>query len=305
MSIGSREREEHEVLQFLRRIQVPSQLDHSGRMFIDHLTGTWQLLRRWRVPTAVSRAGLLHSAYSTVFYPRAIFSLSERNLVKQLIGRQAERLVFLFCIIDRPHLWAIVRKKERLDTGIDLPQRGTAAPLHLTPNYIRNLLLIESANIAEQSGGTCGEPSPWISLVSSWSHVFERPAAPYLSFLTRRISRTQDEGAVQKYMRAVERSGVRSEKLLDAVIDANPYVGEPYILRAVRRLENGDFDGSIGDAAKGAEILQSWAVAWDKRMSWEWWLALASRTLELAVGSKQPSTNFDSICRRLRVDDSR
>lgn len=77
------------------------QLAHSGRDFAQHLQGTAALLQQWQLPQEVVLAGLFHSVYGTEDFKRPLFALDERELVQELIGVQAEQLVYWFCHL--PH----------------------------------------------------------------------------------------------------------------------------------------------------------------------------------------------------------
>ena len=84
---------------------------HKHSDFLQHLTGVSHTLKLWMLPEAgdimsdlYARVGLLHSAYSNSYVNLALFDPSnstERLIVQQLIGREAEEVIYLFCNIDR------------------------------------------------------------------------------------------------------------------------------------------------------------------------------------------------------------
>lgn len=87
---------------------------HSGRTLFDHLKGTHDLLRDWGCAEHVCVAGLFHSVYGTQHFRHETLSLEQRPLLRQLIGDQAEKLVYLFGVGDRntftnPDLLAIAK----------------------------------------------------------------------------------------------------------------------------------------------------------------------------------------------------
>lgn len=69
---------------------------HSGNVLLNHLLGTYALLKTWGARPAVYMAGLFHSVYGTESYATACVPIDLRWQVSQQIGEEAENLVFLF-----------------------------------------------------------------------------------------------------------------------------------------------------------------------------------------------------------------
>ena len=85
------------ILQEFGAFQFP----HSTRHLSDHLIGTYRLLQAWETPEDVCLAGLFHSIYGTKYYQNQELHIGNREKVRQLIGVEAEFLVYLFCVTDR------------------------------------------------------------------------------------------------------------------------------------------------------------------------------------------------------------
>ncbi len=112
------------------------------RDLYDHLAATHDLLRDWGSSDRVCFAGLFHTVYN---FPQRI-NLSERPTVKALIGRDAEYLVYLLSVIDRPrvfldgeamflrHLW----------------DRHNCQTLTVPPQVRNELAEIEAASLLER-----------------------------------------------------------------------------------------------------------------------------------------------------------
>ena len=81
-------------LRFLRKANTEG-MPHSDRGLFDHLLGTQQLLVEWGARPALCDAGLFHSIYSTEHYEQKAVALTRRDEVRQLIGEEAESLVFV------------------------------------------------------------------------------------------------------------------------------------------------------------------------------------------------------------------
>lgn len=130
---------------FLRsRVQ---NIRHTGRPFLDHLRGVHDLLEQRGEPSHVCLAGLYHSVYGTNAFPRQAVPIEEHDSVAAVIGPEAERLAYIFCSCGRPRAlieaatcgppyWVLDRRDREL--------------IWLSIEEIRNLLVIELANLAEQ-----------------------------------------------------------------------------------------------------------------------------------------------------------
>lgn len=76
--------------------------EHSGRTLLEHLIGTYKILDEGFAPLHVCDAGLFHSVYGTAYFKPKTISLDNRDIVKNIIGEDAENLVFMFCSIPTP-----------------------------------------------------------------------------------------------------------------------------------------------------------------------------------------------------------
>ncbi|MBN6150788.1 hypothetical protein JR065_10580 [Xanthomonas sp. AmX2] len=132
-----------EYLQILRSDQVP----HSGRTLLEHLAGTYSILQSWSCPPAVGAAGLFHSVYGTNVFALRRLDVADRSLVVRMIGAQAERLVYLFCVSNRPDAFL-----EAFDTGV-LRHRDTGELISVEAEALGGLIEIECANLIEQGSG--------------------------------------------------------------------------------------------------------------------------------------------------------
>lgn len=255
-------------------LQTAAALPHSGRSFLAHLVGTHRLLVAWRQPPILCAAGLLHSAYATETYPYALVTRARRDLVRSVVGTDAEHLIYAFCTVDRAALWR--RQDERaLHDGqpLPLPARDGGVVV-LRASEIRALVLLECANLAEQCRARDAGPAPWMSSVLAawrnligWDRVFPRRAMTPLA----------ERRAIAAYRRALGHSS-RTAALpdLDRAIHYNPFAGEPHLFRALC-VES--VSEATVSARSGMGLLQAWAVPWDKRLPLQAWEALAMRAL--------------------------
>ena len=119
---------------------------HSGRCLYEHLKSTHDLLRDWGNPEPVCLAGLFHSAYGTVSFKHKSVDLKERPTVRALIGKDAEYLVYLFCVIDRPKVFLAAQAMFQRH----LFDRHTHSIVSVTHQIRNQLVEIEAANLLEQ-----------------------------------------------------------------------------------------------------------------------------------------------------------
>jgi len=128
--------------QFLLERLHADRVRHSGRSLYTHLVGTHDLLEGWGASQCICTAGLFHSIYGTVKFRHKCWPLDSRNAIIDLIGPDAELLVYLFCVTDRPR--AIVQT-----TG-PLHNRHKNETVMLAPQTLAELREIEAANLLEQ-----------------------------------------------------------------------------------------------------------------------------------------------------------
>jgi len=73
---------------------------HSGETLIKHLIGVHDALKDWGAPQYLQDAGLFHSIYGTTSFEHQ--SVDNRGVIKELIGEQAEDLVWKFFSLTIP-----------------------------------------------------------------------------------------------------------------------------------------------------------------------------------------------------------
>ena len=116
-------------INFLENIDANDK-SHSGKTLIDHLIGVHDILKEWDSPQYLQDAGLFHSVYGTTVFKHQ--STNDRDAVKELIGEQAEDLVWKFCNLSLPRYQDIT---SQFDGQIK-----------------DDLILLDKANRLEQSG---------------------------------------------------------------------------------------------------------------------------------------------------------
>lgn len=82
------------------------------------------------------------------------------------------------------------------------------------------------------------------------------------------------------------------EELLVKSIEKNPFVGEPYVVLSQVYLTKGRFEEGEKEAERGLTLLLEWGCHWDKRVSWEGWIAWTRVLLMKAKEKSWPNTSW-------------
>ena len=91
-------------INFLKNIEANTK-SHAGRTLMDHLIGVYNILKNDGAPQYLQDAGLFHSIYGTVIFKHQ--STNNRDAIIELIGEQAEEIVWEFCNLPRERYKAI------------------------------------------------------------------------------------------------------------------------------------------------------------------------------------------------------
>ncbi|XP_021284000.1 uncharacterized protein LOC110416343 [Herrania umbratica] len=112
---------------------------------------------------------------------------------------------------------------------------------------------------------------------------------PVFENCTRVVDAKEQVEARDLYWEAIcdgsKRGMERAEDLLLGCTAKNPFVGEPHVVLAQVYLNKGRFEEAEQEAERGLTLMLEWGSPWDKRMSWEGWIAWA-RVLLLKAKEK-------------------
>lgn len=130
---------------------------HKHSTFLQHLTSVHNMLRLWGQGPTIGRVGLFHSAYSNSYVNLALFDpTTERQHMQTLLGKKAEELVHLFCIIDRQAVVVNTLLKQGYipSEGLTVPHlRNSNESVFLNAETLRLLVVFTMADIADQYFG--------------------------------------------------------------------------------------------------------------------------------------------------------
>jgi hypothetical protein len=249
---------------------------HARGSLEQHLAGTHDVLRRWGQPERVRLAGLFHSAYSTEVFAVRVFGARERPRVRELVGEDAERLVFAFSACRREALVAAASAPPDGEP-VQLPTRWRGVTVRLSRRDLAELLVIHAANLAEQTCRPRGGPARWIADVSRFLAAARGGAevVPPVLHGGDRVMTPEEESMLLRGYRAMlpKGAGARGAIRRD-VLELSP-VGEPLVVAGLWALaaRRGRDAASLGERALA--LLDAWSTAWDKRLALPRWQELA------------------------------
>jgi hypothetical protein len=114
MVIAEWEKKDNALHHFLAK-SIPEALAHTGAASFDHhLKGVQAILRNWGASEDIATAGLFHSIYGTEGFQGFKLPFTRRKEMSELIGQRSEKLVWIFCVVDRLSVDELVEKHLKL-----------------------------------------------------------------------------------------------------------------------------------------------------------------------------------------------
>ena len=166
------------LLKFIADV-IPEALAHTGSTAFDsHLQGVQLILRHWNVSSSTCDAGLFHSIYGTEGFQGFKLPLSHRSTIQKLIGKDAERLVWIFCMVDRYtfdqslYLLDDLQQKQRTFELLSRPELGRFPIILRDEGEWLDFMALSLADWLEQVEGASEKSNPlfeW-SKGEAWSY---------------------------------------------------------------------------------------------------------------------------------------
>ena len=264
---------------FLRAVGAADVAHARGRTLLDHLVGTQLILSRWQEPAWVQEAALIHSIYGTDAFRPQLLPASRRSDVAAVAGDRAERLAYLFCATPRgpllagTHLWA----RNLPVRSIDGAANDHGPPP--TPDELDALVLLHMANIAEQTQADDGSPGKWLGRLCELGELIRGPGQitpPVFIARMGELSEADETMALRAYRDGSDRGlpdEARQARLALAAATC-PVVAEPCVWLAHLSRYQGDLAGAGVWAGLARQRLLELGTSWDKRLTFEQWLAI-------------------------------
>jgi len=135
----------NEVFSELEKMGVID-VGHTNGTLRDHLLGTYNILRRWNCSEELCLAGLCHSIYGTESFQKQTISLNKRNEIRELIGEEAEALVYYFGAHVKEHFWNLLDRSD----NFEILDRFIGETTFVSFAQISDLVTLTLANWLEQ-----------------------------------------------------------------------------------------------------------------------------------------------------------
>jgi hypothetical protein len=261
-----------------------AQVVHSGRTLYEHLCGVQSVLRAWGQPRYVCDAGLFHSIYSTEQFTHATLTLRDRPRVQLLIGHEAERLVYLFSVLQRYAIFTFADSCSSLSAEVH-----AELPCHSNVNVVTpasgveivKLVLLHMANRLEQATKPVTGIGYWLSFMSECVKSLRKSGESLPKALADLGTVTLDD---ERRLHSLYLQGIRFLQqddprsalphLASACRDYG-YVGEPYLMLAIAQQLLGDLSSAKQNASMGRALLEGWGAPWHKRLALDEWYRLS------------------------------
>ena len=149
---------------------------HPGGTLLAHLIRVRDLLAAWGARPALQAAGLCHAVYGTDGFPTALVALTQRPDVADLVGVEAEALIYLYDSCDRRLTYP------RLSSGTTamFVDRFTGAGRVVGGQPLRDFMELTAANeldIADHNPTFVAEFGPdLLDLLTGTFHLLSAPA---------------------------------------------------------------------------------------------------------------------------------
>lgn len=240
---------------------------------------------------------------------------TDREKLQDLIGKEAENLVYKFCVIDRQALEDQVLKDMKIsEDGYTMKHIRSGELLQVSSLEAAAFMMETVADYLDQSfswqteleAGNASAQWPGIykpttrmskSSKMAWivresGHLTTLP--PIFNGCTTIISPEDEKAAVDEYWSAVgSENKVPDDTHLDHLEKAskyNPFVGEPHLVRAQILCAKGEYGKAEAAAKEGLTQLYQWATNWDKRMPFNAWVSWGRCMLFQATLKEWPAS---------------
>jgi Aspartyl/Asparaginyl beta-hydroxylase/Domain of unknown function (DUF6817) len=271
------------IATFLRAAGAAEHRHGGGRSLLDHLLGTYDLVRRWNQPVWLCHAALVHSVYGTDVHDRPLLSASSRGDLGELAGDRAERLAYLFCVTPRPVLFAGTHRWVR-----DVPVRPLVGETGATDqpqpgrDELDALVLLHMANLAEQARTPGGSPGRWLVRLRRLAELLvDSDAVTLPLFCAGLATLTDEDEALARRLYRLGTAGIGDpEAAADRLALASavcPVVAEPCVWQGYLAQRRGDLAMASDWGHRARRRLLDLGTPWDKRLTLEEWLELAGR----------------------------
>lgn len=119
-------------------------IDHSEGNLLAHFEGTARLLEEWGNSAELCLAGLCHAVYGTEGFQQSILEVSERDVLREIIGEAAEASVYFYGSAERNSFCPSITRSQ-----VNFRDRFTGVAFEPDETMLRHCLELMLANDVE------------------------------------------------------------------------------------------------------------------------------------------------------------
>ncbi|CAE8604531.1 unnamed protein product [Polarella glacialis] len=318
-------------LTVLKRSAAP-EIWHKHGHFYSHLHDVWQMLCAWGQPQAICRLGLFHSAYSNSFVSMNLFNPDTeagRAELRDLVGEDAENLIYKFCVINRQEMETEVLRTGRIpEEGRSFKHIRTGEPVMCSASEIGAFIVETLADYQDQSFGWQSDmeaglsgalwpgickPTLRMSKVSKMAvavrkHGQLKVVPPIFDHCSKVLDESDERAARDLYWRVLSgdtespgglaaATSVAAEAAIADLLEAsklNPFVAEPHAVRAQLLVQKGRWPEAAEACKAALRLFYEWATQWDNRMPFVAWVSW-TRCILLQTSFKEWPTTHGGV----------
>jgi hypothetical protein len=128
---------------------------------LSHLVRVEELVRAWGGSDLLALAALGHATYGTHGFEPHLLELEDRPVLVDIIGPEAEALVYFYASCDREAFYPQLTAAEPELADLRFRDRFTGAESRPSAEYVRLFIDLTLANEAELAAASPGGPAEW------------------------------------------------------------------------------------------------------------------------------------------------
>lgn len=86
-------------------VMISTNINHINGSLMQHLEGTYFLLKSWGTDENLCLAGLYHALYGTSGFDNHLIDINNRCHAQFILGETIEKIIYTYCACDRDYFW--------------------------------------------------------------------------------------------------------------------------------------------------------------------------------------------------------
>lgn len=307
-------------INLLRTNQEFQQFPHARDVFSEHLLGTFGILSAWGYSIDITRAGLFHTGYSGdvfIFHYFDSKRIQDRKELQNVIGVDAERLVYIFGTVQRSFInQSLFKTPNAILNNTPITIQSRHGPMIITPEEQAQIMIITVADYLDQMVSVNGwrdihqQETPqhlypgsgkpeiaffWLSRVCKGISPYLYHIPPLFNNCTKEINIQDEIKSRDLYWMVVTKENMNiteKQSMLKQCIELNPWIAEPHVLLSQLYYQQKKYQETEYEARIALDIFFVLSTCWDKRIPFRQWIAF---TRMLHLRSRRKLMGLDSL----------